>query len=90
MVGVPICTLTLNIFLMPTGSLFRRILYPTVGVTLVGGTFYLSLAQNRAEVKDKLKKMYAGFFNSATRASGGAKGGRIGNENSTAADSKER
>ena len=70
-------------------SLFRRILYPTLGVTLVGGSFYLSLAQNRAEVKDKLKKIYAGFFNSATRASG-AKGGRIGNENSTAADTKER
>lgn len=89
MVGVPICTLTSDISPMPTGSLFRRVLYPTVGVTLVGGTFYLSLAQNRAEIKDKLKKMYAGFFNSAIRTNG-AKGGRIGNENSTAADNKER
>ena len=78
-----------NISPMPTGSLFRRILYPTLGVTLVGGTFYLSLAQNRAEVKDKLKIIFAGFFNTATRGSG-AKGRSVGNENSTAADSKER
>lgn len=78
-----------NIFPMPTGSLFRRILYPTLGVSLVGGTFYLSLPQNRAEVKDKLKIIYAGFLNSATRGSG-AKGRSVGNENSTAADSKER
>lgn len=41
-------------------SLFRRLLYPTLAVTVVGGTIYLSSAENRATFWSKASKVYEG------------------------------
>lgn len=78
---------------MPTESLLRRILYPTLGVTLVGGAIYFSLAQNRADAWDRVRHIHIGYLDNIARSKSGSrgKGQNITNlENSTTADSKQR
>ena len=42
-------------FYISTESIWRRLLYPSLGGALVGGAFYLSYDKNRQWVKEHLK-----------------------------------